>query len=141
MKTHLPIPLCAFAFAILMWNPFAYFIDGAAISSSASFSLVSNQRNPLPKNGSLVSGLGLTPYHCTGSPVWFSPDWNPADCAVALLRLALTEVDRHGDKDFEFRGPGASPQQGTPPTNTPRRYTSGEYEQVVEESSLIVFLD
>ena len=131
MKMRLSISRYTFALAIFFQNPFAHFVDGAAISSPASFSLLSNHSNPLLKNSSFVSDIGSTPYHCTESPIWSSASWNPADCAVALLRLALTEADRYGDQDFEFLGPWARPEHAMPPMYTPRRYTSGKHEPIV----------
>ena len=129
MRPYLPVIFCSFASSILLLYPFAYIASGAAISVPTNSFLTSNQSSPVPKDLSVTSNLGSSPYHCTDDPVWDFPLWNPSDCQVALLRLALSDSDRHGDHYFEFLGPGATASQGIPTMGTPRRYTSGMFER------------
>ena len=126
MTPHLTVSFCSFAFSILLLCPFMHLAGGATINFPKTSFLASNQSSPLSKNLSLTRNLGSSTYQCTDNPVWNSPAWHPSDCQVALLRLALTESDRHGDHYFEFLGPGATASHRLPTMDTPRRYTSGK---------------
>ncbi len=127
MKIHLPVSLCSFAVSILLFFPFTRLASGAATNPPTPSVLALNQSNPESKN-LLPSTLGESTYHCSNEPMWTATGWNPAECQLALLRLALSESDRHGDEDFEFMGPGSFPTSRNPKMVTPRRYTSGELE-------------
>ena len=129
MKSHLPVSVYSFTIPFLLLYPFNYIASGAAITFPTTTFLTSNQSNTLAKDLSTIGSLGTSPYHCTDNPTWNSPAWNPSDCQVALLRLALSESDRHGDHDFEFLGLGAASSHRMPTMDTPRRYTSGKLER------------
>lgn len=126
MTGHLPVSLCSFAISMLLFFPFVHLASGAAINPPALSFLASNQSNRRPNNLPVTGNLGVSPYNCANDPVWTSRGFNSADCQSALLRLALTETDRHGDRDFEFLGPLADPTSSLPKMSTPRRYISGE---------------
>ncbi len=126
MTTHFPLSLCSFAISILLVFPFIHLASAAAINPPALSFLASNQSSLQRNDFPIISNLGNPPYNCVNTPKWTSQGWNPFDCQSALLRLALTESDRHGDHDFEFLGPGSDPTSRLPKMNTPRRYTSGE---------------
>ena len=137
MKVHFSFSKCFSTITTLLLVPFAHVTSGLAVNQPTPSIPTSNQSNTSSNDLPSTNPLGDSAYRCTDAPEWTSHAWNPADCQVALLRLALSESDRHGDTDFEFVAPGAHPTKNLPRMSTPRRYTSGELEPPVDLGDLV----
>lgn len=83
-------------------------------------------------SGSPTSASTLLPvddtfsaYHCTDSQTWSGPSFFPRDCATALARFCVSELQVHEDVVFEFLAVGGRAQSGYASQETPRKYTYG----------------
>lgn len=65
----------------------------------------------------------LTRVHCTNSPYWVDPAFNPRDCDDALNEFLDTSVAEHEVTAFEFLAPGTHPMHALPQVQTPMKIT------------------
>ena len=126
MNSLFPVSACTLAITTLLLYPLTHLANAAPTVPPAPSFISTNQSNAPGNIVPFTTSLGDSAYHCTSAPAWSVPGWVPADCQVALLRMSLSDADRHGDHDFEFTAPGAHPTSPLPEMSTPRRYTSGK---------------
>ena len=70
---------------------------------------------------------------CISSVDWLGQRIVEEDCSGAVQRFYNIETLKHGKYNYEFLGKGASPEYKFPVMQTPRRYSHGEPNYVLND--------